>query len=692
MATDATLQSLSATRRDDSSTAWFWWKETRQLAPLLGVLVIVALLVILTTAVVDVFNGMSFGFRIPHEVTMLVFPGLFATGAGPLLVGQERAQRTLDWLALLPISAKRLATTKLYVAIVGLVIMWAFALLVVTMFSLGDRASSHWIVGDRAEYSANPLSYPVWITHSLFILLSGFFVAWRIQNQFYSLIALVPLAFSPLVATSIVSEYVGRPMMPGELDWINFAFTLLGIVVITPLTFRAATRALGPDAAPKVRPLIDVSVHSPAREANDALAPRFGTQTAPIIWQSIHSAKGTLAILVVMLLISFVGAILMCDFDNPHGIGRSLPLLLLTAPLAVCWLAVGVFKHDGASERVRFLADRGVSSGRTYFALHAVPVAILSAALLVYAVWNLTISHRIVGQGFAAALPSLATILLYVVMIYSVSQWVSQFVRTLILSVILAPILSVVVVVWLSFAYVTLGLPTYGLVICTFVPLVATYVMMGRYMDSTDRPATFFAGGIVVAIITLVPIGFAASQVYSIPVIDSTTKAQLLSEVGKSSNQSPVVNLSIGYYPTARSDFDYFDPQADMFRQLDNRLENGSADPHKLIESLVAAQKTLGEVAANFNPWDFQRWVGEISRIRIDWRQDPSDESWAKVAATLDASAVILPALRRSELIANQEAADRLEVIILDTLQKDVPSDRRDDAAVQHAINAIGNP
>lgn len=691
MATDATLQTISVSRREDSSTAWFWWKETRQLAPLIALLIIVAMLILLLNAVVGVVNGNAFGFRVPYEITMLVFPGLFATGAGPLLVGQERSQRTLDWLALLPISAKRLATTKLCVAIVGLVIMWVFSLLVVAAFGLSDGTASRWIVGDQTGYSDNPLSYPVWISHSLFILLSGFFVAWRIQNQFYSLIVLIPLAFSPLIATSIVSEFVAHPMMSGDLDWINFAFTLVGIVVITPLTYRAAMRTLGPDAAPTIRPLVDVSVHSPARETNDSIAPRFGTHTAPVIWQSIHSAKGTLAILIGMLVLSFIATLLMCNFDNPRGMMRFLPLLLLSAPFAVCWLGVGVFKHDGASERVRFLADRGVSHRKTYFALHAVPVAILCTAMLVYAIWNLTISHHKTDSGFAAALPSLVTILLFVVLIYGVSQWVSQFVRTLILSVILAPILSVVVASWLSFAYGALELPTYGLVLCAIAPFLATYLTMRRYMDSTDRPATFIVGGIVIAIITLVPIGFAAAHVYSIPAIDSKIRAELLSEQAPLGDGTSWISLSIGAFNLSEPP-GLFDRKEAMLRQLEERVEQGALDPRQVVAPLVSAESSINRVAVKLNQWEYQRWFSEMTYVRIVWRQDQTDTAWTKLAAWIDASAILLPALRHSTVITDQEFADRLEVLLLDTLEKDVPIDRRDEMAVHNAINAIGNP
>ncbi|PAY19834.1 hypothetical protein CKO51_08930 [Rhodopirellula sp. SM50] len=688
MSTEATLTALTTTRHEASSTAWFWWKETRQLAPLVALLAIVSLLIIVINAILGVAMD-SFRMQLPHEVTMLVFPGLFATGAGPLLVGQERSQRTIDWLALLPISSKRIATTKLLVGMAGLATMWAFALLVITAFELGQRDTSHWTIGGQTGYSGNPFSYPVWISHSLFVLLAGFYVAWRIKNQFYSLIALIPLAFAPLIATSLVSEFANRPMATGQLDWINLGFTLLGIVIVTPISYRAAIRTLGAAEAPSVKPLVDVSPHSPARETNDAIPPTFATHTAPIIWQSIHSAKGMLAILIGMLLISFLAAVQLAAVDRYRGIIGLLPWLLLLAPLAVCWLGISVFKHDGASERVRFLADRGVSPGKTYCALHAVPIAILCCSLLVYGLWNLTIVHREAVSNFAAGLPSLVTMLMIVVWIYAISQWVSQFVRTLILSVILAPILSLVTVGWLVFAYLSLGFPIYGLILCGLAPMVATYVMMRRYMDTGDRPLTFVVGGGVVGLIVLLPIGFAAAHVLSVPAMDPTLRAELLSEAQR--HAEPNARL-VAVPVTGFADDSAFrhDPLGDKMKELQNYLHHYKMDPQQSVAPLKSNAST--EVVALVGPWEYTRWHGNMMRARIQWRQQQDDPAWSELAQWLDASATLLPALRRSTLLSGQEIADRLEVLLIDTLQNDVPAERADEPAVQAATQAIGTP
>lgn len=688
MSTDAIFPAATTERSEASSTAWFWWKETRQLAPLILLLTIVAMLILALNSIVAGISGGAFHLQLPHEVTMLVFPGLFATGAGPLLVGQERAQRTIDWLALLPMPAKRLITTKLYVGLVGLIAMWAFVIVIVALFDLGKPGTSPWRIGQQTAYSQNPLSYPVWLIHSLFVLISGFFVAWKIKNQFYSLIALVPLAFAPMIATSIVSEVSNRHMTTGELDWISFGFTLLGIVLMTPLTYRAAIRTLGPSDAPSVLPLLDVSPHSPARETNDALPPRFGTHTAPIIWQSIHSARGMLTILIAMLLVSWLAAMSLALESHHRGIYGWLPPLLLAAPLAVCWLGISVFKHDGGSDRIRFLADRGLSPAKTYCGLHAVPVAILCTALVVYGLWNLTLSHRFASSAFAATLPTIPTMMLFVAVIYGVSQWTSQFARTMILSAILAPILSVLATGWLVFGYVSLGLPMVAMVVCALAPFAATMLLMRRYMDCRDRLASLVVGMVVLGVITLVPIGFAAAHVLSIDAMSSTMRDRLLAEANRLKPATQVAGLMLS---TLDSD-DVSDGEAELQALLDLDLPRYSIDPEQMIAPLTAKLAASDQVSAQIQQWDYVGWHGGLTWARIIWRQDQNEDAWGRLASWIDASAILLPALRRSTRISDQEMADQLEVLLIATLKNDIPSGRRDDVAVQAAINSLGTP
>ena len=53
-----------------------------------------------------------------------LLPALFAIGAAAVLVGQEKEQKTLWWLASMPTSPSRVFWIKLATSVVGLVIVW----------------------------------------------------------------------------------------------------------------------------------------------------------------------------------------------------------------------------------------------------------------------------------------------------------------------------------------------------------------------------------------------------------------------------------------------------------------------------------------------------------------------------------------------------------------------------------------
>ena len=98
--------------RDRSAmlNGWLVWKESRQLLPLVVALMVVAAILFLS----QLFFQDQPDWQ--HELIFLVFPGLFATGAGAVMVGQEREQGTMDWLSSLPITPRQLILTKFVIA------------------------------------------------------------------------------------------------------------------------------------------------------------------------------------------------------------------------------------------------------------------------------------------------------------------------------------------------------------------------------------------------------------------------------------------------------------------------------------------------------------------------------------------------------------------------------------------------
>ncbi|MEO8269896.1 MAG: ABC-2 transporter permease, partial [Aureliella sp.] len=99
-----------------------WWKELRQLLPLVGLLFIVGLLLQLLTLV----TPSDFEWR--NAAVVLGMPGLFAAGAGALLVGQEKELHTFNWLRSLPVPPRDVVRTKLLAGLLGLLLVWLVSL------------------------------------------------------------------------------------------------------------------------------------------------------------------------------------------------------------------------------------------------------------------------------------------------------------------------------------------------------------------------------------------------------------------------------------------------------------------------------------------------------------------------------------------------------------------------------------
>jgi hypothetical protein len=697
MSTEAIMERTAARPRHASSTAWFWWKESRQLAPLVGLLVIVAAAIfLLNSFAASLISG--FVSDIPSELMLLVFPGLFATGAGPLLVGQERALRTLDWLVLLPIRSRRLVVTKFLVALAGLALMWLFAGLMIAAFGLARPDTSGWEIGGMTSSPWSALSYPVWISHSFFVLACGFFVAWRIKNQFYSMIALVPLAFAPMLLTQLISASSYRAMQPSTFDWMNFGIIWIGIVIVMPLMLRAAMRTLGASPAPNVRPVVDLPLRSPAGDAHDSIPPRFATRIAPVLWQSLRSAQGTWCLLNILLAAGMLAVVWFTTASRLPPVDFVAALCLIAIPFVVSWMGVAVFKHDGGSLAVRFLSDRGVSPWRTWWSLHAVPTAMLCGWMTVYGLWCVWVMGSPGPSDAVPILPTLPIVFLILGAIYIVSQWVSQFVRTLILAVILAPILAGIVIGWAYFCYVSLAVPLWMVVCCLLVPLVATACMMRRYMDGTDRPLTFGWIGIAVGVFVLVPFLWSMAYVRSIPGMDSAQRETLLAEARSNQqlSRTPMVLSLGGVFGSVQ----YNDPQwseMDPIDEVTEWIDNYQLDPSVIIEgqkleSTPGKASNASLISATVGFYEFRTWYGGFYRAQVAWHQDGDEASFEQYGSWLHASADLLPVLRRSLSLETQEVADRLEVMLIDAVLRPELQAKRDHAAVRAAIDAIGTP
>ncbi len=512
--------------RDRSAmlNGWLVWKESRQLLPLVVALMIVAAILFLS----QLFFQDQPDWQ--HELIFLVFPGLFATGAGAVMVGQEREQGTMDWLSSLPITPRQLILTKFVIALLGLAVMWILAAACMEAIYATQQRPSHWR-SSAIRSASEGVRYPMLVAHSIFVLVGGFYTSWRIKNQFHALIALVPLACLPMVLAELFDAIINPTARVIQAQSLWLVMSIVLIPVIAFLAYRTAAKTLSPQAAPGLRSRqIAVRLRLPSRRSQ---APVFGAQAAPMIWQAIHSAPLLLSVLSLSLLIGLVLPLFVSGSAEAIQIFNDPALLLpiFLAPfLSVCWLAVSVFKGDGGVENIRFLADRGISPSLIFFARQSVPLAIIACALVIYTLLASFVSSLGGTQPGLSFLPSLSFLALVMLVIYSVSQWISQIVRTLTLAVILAPVVAALVLGWLVSAVVELGTPIWIIALCGAMPLTATWLLMRRYLDMRDRPWSWCVGLVLVAALILLPIVGAVAGVTTPIGMSATTRAKLLKE------------------------------------------------------------------------------------------------------------------------------------------------------------------
>jgi ABC-type transport system involved in multi-copper enzyme maturation permease subunit len=454
------------------------WKELRQSLPLIGVSVVITA-VLYFIVLLNNLNGMNVQ---PVEVWLLGLPGLFAVGIGAILVGQEKEQRTIQWLQSLPISKRDLINSKLIASLIGLAALWVVSLILVTVFTGGE----YWSAGNQLPIVGlvENSSYCLLVfAQSLYLLLAGMAISWRVKSAFMALLLLVPFAVLPTVLTGVYSEVARQTEFVGL--WPFFTSVLACSAVASYLGWHFAWRALQPASGRKLAP--------PKAAVLGNLGLPY-SQFSALLWQFTRQNRRAL----VGILSLFILAMVLMSMNTPPGAAVnawSIATLVgssgILAVLATSWLGVLVFQSDRQNRRIRFLADRGVSPNLTWISRHAIPLCILVGCLMLVVLS----STRIVSYNsmyYWAEFVSLLVIPASLVALttYSVSQWIGQILNSPILSGVAAPIASVAAIMYSLFSLQTVGAPVLLVLFASLLPILATRILMRRWMN--DRRDIFY--------------------------------------------------------------------------------------------------------------------------------------------------------------------------------------------------------
>lgn len=636
-------------------------KESRQLVPLIAILASLALVF----QFLGLING-EISNRL-GEVALLGMPSLFAVGAGALLVGQEKDQRTIHWLQSMPIPKAQVVRSKLLAALLSLVVVWLVSLVLYAMFlPLRNRSMDSQYLGGFP----NAFNWPL---NTLFLLLCGLGLAWRFKSSFTSLFAIIPLAILPwFISESLafaVRVFTSAKLEPNsvELALLNAGCLTIGAIVVAVVGWREGLRYLQATPAPIAANSLLGTMVSPVRTV-DWIARTPSAQGQALVRQFSKQNRVELlsvfAIMIVSIALGFYASYV--EWWQPsRGPNVYLILSIFAAALATSYMGVISFQGDQLQNRIRFLADRGVPPGLVWRTRHAVPIAMLViSGLLVFALIAIAPLQQsnhpgqgLVGKGLVASLACFA-FLAVSVFIYSYAQWVGQLIRSPIVAAIVAPAFVGVMGMYWYFAFMQLDASIWLLGLSGVIPMLATWAMMKRWMNGGSIVGYLARqGAFLLACLTIpaIPFFYGLAMQPSMP-------AELRSELESIALKSgaPLNPLGINPQPTRSSSWntnaDDGEKKVPLMREEQARVHN-----------LIATQLEQG---VRLDYWTYRQLLDDLLFERTLLQSDPTPETQARFRKFFELAMKGVESMRRSVELFDQEHADAAEVELLRQLQK----------------------
>jgi len=638
-----------------------FWKEARQVTPLIAMLLGVgAILIFLWSGLTLATSNLAYAGR----YLPLVLPALYAAGVGAVQIGQEKELRTIGWLSSLPISPQRLFWTKFTVALSGLAVMWISCGLLMALIAASGMSDKATQTGIGFIEVGDVIYFPL---HSLFILACAMFSSWKFTNTFVSLLAIIPLAFIPLIVVSMVSRILKNgqsQLLLEQSAMLTWAVTALSMILLVWLTYRVACLNLAPIDPPSLAagPAEWLKAWRPTRHVATPTEP-FQFPISSLIWQSIHHNRWALAGIALLIAYGATQSVFVARIDFQDQLTISpLGLSALAGYLGVCWLGVFAFTGDGSQRGLRFLADRGASPTTVWCGRQWIGLCFLSCGILLYAIASLTMLHR--REYMIGEIPSVATVAMVSLGVYAVSQWTSQLIRILAASALIAPLLSAVAIGWFAFAAVELNAPLWLLILCGVLPMLVSWSQMRRFMDS-HRYWVFYLRSLgVIVPMMILPILPFAIDIARLPGMSNARRLSLLKEMQRF--PGPVgalweLNRQVTPWDGINSDDKISGAEAETIRQS---KASGTSERFRLNE----LDGSLPHIV-HANPFVVELVLDSASFAISALRQSPADPEAEAVAEQWIIDLTRLGhGLRLSDRWQDQTGSDIVEIWLTQTL------------------------
>ncbi len=613
-----------------------FWKETRQVLPLvwmqLGLGVFLQWLFLFPRA--DTFTLRLFAFG--------GMPSLFALGVGALLVGQEKELRTLDWLRWLPVSPGDVWRVKLAVASLSLLAVWGLNLLVLVIVWLPAGKS----IRLDAWFDTGGWQY-VWMLQSVYFLVAGFATAWFFRSTLISLLALVPLAILPgMLGPALLNmgqhfrwtRPVGVAWEPAVTAVVMVA---LGWVLLL-LAWRWGRKGLAADDVVTRRRVWQVGTLAPGDDPPLWTQPVY-EPVAMLVWQFLRQNHLVLRWIVALLL----GALVL-----RHAQEVSVPLILL----ATSWLGVLAFQGDALQERIRFLAERGVSPAMVWWTRHAAPLSLLTLYLFLFFLLLPDASfdgHRL---GLRALPPLVLVGVAGVLFVYGVSQAAGMAIRSATLAAVMAPVLGGVLAAYGLLLLTEFGTPAEVLGLLGLMPWLLTFALMRRWMDHRlgwgfwSPVAGVLAFGLVGP---LLPLGWDMARQPGMP---AEVRQQLWMEAEAAMRTDTIAprELRISYRELERNGPPGAVCHRTELEAILEQFEQGLSGDSRPVRFEYAKMRIL---------------LGEVRLARMGLEQEPESESQRRrYRRVMDLLGTLVERLRLSGRLIDQDGADLSEICLVNEL------------------------
>jgi len=639
------------------------WKETRQVLPLVWMQLVLGI-------------GFQLLFALQPNQTftprILLFagmPSLFALGVGSLLVGQEKERRTLDWLRSLPVAAGDVLRVKLAVGFVALVAVWGLSLLLLALFVLPHPWHIAWRFDPGWEFL-----FPL---QSVFFLLAGFATAWTFRSSLVALLAVIPVALLPAAISFGLNDLYRRfgsgvsiRLDPSPWLWAA-TFVALSLVLLV-IGWRRGVKSLGAEQVREKARFWSFAPFNPWNETPLWTRPPHAP-AAMLIWQFLRQNRAVLLGIVAMLLF-----VLVLLGGSSLDSGRPVLAMFLML-LATSWLGVLAFHGDGLQERIRFLAERGVSPAQTWTTRHAVPLSLLAVALFAcaFAVPSPFPSGALVGARTSP--PLILSMVCLVLSTYAISQAVGQIFRSATIAALTAPVAAWLLVGYGVLLVTWLGAPFWLVGILALIPWLATFVMMRRWMDGRLGLSYWGAHGGFLGIgivLPLIPLGLV---MISQPTMPAEVRRQLLDEARRYGTGWPEPReLVLRFREPESIDMGAIGAGAGMEMLMFPDSEPADSPPplSRRLEGRIVREQLEHDLSRDPGPIRFTPQVmgyllGEASLARMALEQDGAGASQQeRYRRTLALIETMVRRLRLSWRIIEQDGADLIEIWLVNELAR----------------------